>query len=74
MTWKSIDTAPSGTYREGATKKGMRTIFEPEWCFIHHGGKRYWTYKLESGRWNGLTDKQMPDLWHPAPELPHDNT
>lgn len=69
-SWKDISTAPKGVYVEQKTGKGIVKRFIPEWCFVAHRGKRYWTYMLENGRWNGFTKDEKPELWHPAPELP----
>lgn len=68
--WQSMDSAPDGSHREIDTGKGKRKIFEPEWCFVMLKGRRYWTYKLDCGRWNGLTKNEIPDCWHPAPTPP----
>lgn len=72
MTWQPIETAPAGYYKTVSGSKGDRQLFVPEWCFVLLDGKRYWTHRLEGGRWNGFTAEQIGDLWHPAPELPVD--
>lgn len=73
MTWNyNMNEAPKGSHKEVAGNKGVRKVFVPEWCFVMLNGKRYWTHRLESGRWNGFTDKEAGDCWHPAPAPPTD--
>jgi len=69
--WRTdMENAPSGHYKPIITSKGERKLFVPEWCFVMQDGVRYWTYRTEAGRWNGMTDKQYGQAWHSAPKPP----
>ena len=73
--WQTIETAPKGKFEERVvTREDGKQIkfsdFVAPQVLLVLDGKVYLTKALESGRWNGFSEKDKPSHWMAIPQLP----
>lgn len=73
MQWHPIETAPSGRYiKVPIGKENERKIFVGKKVLLWLNDRIFLTWKLEDGRWNGLSKKDNPTHWMHLPDAPCD--